>query len=145
MVIVDASPGERSAGPFSDLDAYVGLPRVGGLWLSPDGRRLVVEVGTPERRKARYTTALWEVDPDGVRPARRLTRASRGESAAAFTPSGDLLFTSTRPESDGATDDEDDDPRTALWLLPAGGGDARVVARPAGGVHGVVVSRDGTV
>ena len=130
------------AHPFADLDAYVRLPRLGGLWLSPDGRRLVVAVATPDRKNTRYTTALWEVDPDGERPARRLTRSGKGESAAAFTPSGDLLFTSARPGPDG---DDDEEPRAALWLQPAGGGDARVIANPPGGVHGVVVSATGTL
>jgi dipeptidyl aminopeptidase/acylaminoacyl peptidase len=136
-VIID-SPAD----PFSDLDAYTRLPRVGGLWLSPDGRRLVVGVQTLDRKGTRYTTALWEVDPEGVRPARRLTRSEKGESAAAFTPSGDLLFTSARPSPDREPEDE---PPTALWLQPAGGGDARVVASPAGGVHGVHVSPGGTL
>jgi dipeptidyl aminopeptidase/acylaminoacyl peptidase len=142
MVINDASPAGQPADSFSDLDAYVGLPRVGGLWLSPDGRRLVVGCATPDRKKARYTTALWEVDPDGARPARRLTRSSQGEAAAAFTPSGDLLFVSTRREPDGETDEE---PKAALWLQPAHGGDARVIACPPGGARGVVVSEAGTV
>jgi dipeptidyl aminopeptidase/acylaminoacyl peptidase len=131
-----------TADAFSDLDAYVALPRVSGLRLSPDGRRLVVAVATPDAKNTRYSTALWEVDPDGERPARRLTRSSKGESAAAFTPTGDLLFTSSRPEPAA---DPEEDPRAALWLQPAGGGDARVVADPAGGVAGVVVSGAGTV
>src|SRR5215813_13257045 len=108
MVIIDPSPDTQAADPFSDLDAYVRLPRVQGLWLSPDGRRLVVGVATPDRKMARYTTALWEVDPEGVRPARRLTRSGQGESAAAFTPAGALLFASTRPGPDG---EEDKDPK----------------------------------
>ncbi|GGM69269.1 peptidase S9 [Dactylosporangium sucinum] len=142
MVVTDANADEQPGDPFADLDAYIGLPRVAGLWLSPDGRRLVVGVARPDRKKTRYTTALWEVDPDGARPARRLTRSSQGESAAAFTPSGDLLFVSARPEPDG---DTDEGPRAALWLQPAIGGDARVVACPPGGVRGVVVSGAGTV
>src|SRR5262245_48321430 len=141
-MINDSGPGAQPADAFSDLDAYVGLPRVAGLWLAPDGRRLVVGVATLDRKKTRYTTALWEVDPDGERPARRLTRSSHGESAAAFTPSGDLLFTSARPEPEGGTDQQ---PKAALWLQPAGGGDARVVASPPGGLRGVVVSGTGTV
>ncbi|GAA2676096.1 S9 family peptidase [Actinoplanes palleronii] len=133
MVIIDA---------FADLDAYAALPRVTGLRLSPDGRRLVVGVATPEPKKNRYATALWEVDPAGEHPARRLTRSTRGESVAAFTPGGDLLFTSARPDPVG---DPDGEPGTALWLQPAAGGDARVVAAPPGGVRGVVVSRSGTL
>ena len=141
-MIIDADSDAQPADPFSDLDAYIRLPRVQGLWLSPDGRRLVVGVATPDRKMARYTTALWEVDPEGARPARRLTRSSQGESAAAFTPAGDLLFTSARPEPDPEADKE---PKTALWLQPRDGGDARVVASPPGGVRGVVVSEAGVV
>ena len=138
---VDAAR-EQPTDPFLDLDAFVRLPRLAGLWLSPDGRRLVVGAGTPDRENKRYSTALWEVDPAGERPARRLTRSGKGESAAAFTPSGDLLFTSARPEAERGDDDE---ARAALWLQPVGGGDARVIARPPGGVHGVRVSDTGTV
>ncbi|MBU2666985.1 prolyl oligopeptidase family serine peptidase [Actinoplanes bogorensis] len=126
---------------FGDLDAFVRLPRLAGLWLSPDGRRLVVGVGTPDQENARYATALWEVDPAGERPARRLTRSVKGEAGAAFTPDGDLLFTSARPGPDG----EDDDKAAALWLQPAGGGDARVIAKLPGGVHGVRVSASGAL
>jgi dipeptidyl aminopeptidase/acylaminoacyl peptidase len=52
------------------------------------------------------------------------------------------LFASARPEPDG---DADEAPGTALWLQPAGGGDARPVACPPGGVRDVVVSGAGTV
>ncbi|MFI5844024.1 S9 family peptidase [Catenuloplanes sp. NPDC051500] len=128
--------------PFADLDAYAGLPRVSGLRLAPDGSRIVVGVATPDPKKNVYVTALWEVDPAGERPARRLTRSRQGESAAGFTPGGDLLFVSARPEPDTADDTE---PQAALWSQPAGGGDARVVARPPGGVRGVVVADDGGI
>jgi dipeptidyl aminopeptidase/acylaminoacyl peptidase len=125
---------------FFDLDAFVRLARVGGLWMSPDGRRLVVGVATPDAKSTRYRTALWEVDPDGERPARQLTRSVKGEAAAAFTPAGDLLFTSSRPGTDG---DDDEDAPAALWLQPVGGGDARVIARPMGGIDGVVAGKSG--
>ncbi|MBL7255792.1 S9 family peptidase [Paractinoplanes lichenicola] len=123
---------------FADLDAYVRLPHVDGLWLAPDGGRLVVGVGTPNKENDRYTTALWEVDPLGERPARRLTRSLKGEAAAAFTPEGDLLFTSAREL-------DEDDEGSALWRQPAAGGDAYVLAKLPGGVHGVQVSANGTL
>ncbi|MDP9792753.1 dipeptidyl aminopeptidase/acylaminoacyl peptidase [Catenuloplanes nepalensis] len=129
---------------FADLDVYAALPRIGGLRLSPDGSRIVVGVATPDPKKNRYVTALWEVDPAGERPARRLTRSRAGESAAGFTPDGDLLFVSSRPEQDAAPDAaEDGDETAALWRQPAGGGDARVVVRTPGGVRGVSVADDG--
>ncbi|GAB7044139.1 MULTISPECIES: S9 family peptidase [Catenuloplanes] len=125
---------------FENLGTYVASPRIGGLRLSPDGRRIVVGVATPDPKKNRYVTALWEVDPAGDRPARRLTRSRAGESAAGFTPDGDLLFVSSRPEPDATEGGEE---TAALWWQPAGGGDARVVARPPGGVRGVAVADDG--
>ncbi|WP_136517504.1 S9 family peptidase [Cellulomonas telluris] len=128
------------ATPFHDLDAYLALPRLGGLRLSPDGTRLVTAVQTLDRKRTAWVTALWEVDPAGEKPARRLTRSAKSESSAAFTPSGDLLFTSARPDPDA--DDPDADPKAALWLLPADGAEARVVASRASGVGGVQVATD---
>jgi dipeptidyl aminopeptidase/acylaminoacyl peptidase len=133
---------QDEATPFHDLDAYVALPRVGGLVMSPDGERLVVTVATvdPDKKK-KYVNALWEVDPTGHEPARRLTRGATGETSAGFTPSGDLLFSAKRPGAD-----EDDDAPAALWLLPRRGGEARTVAERPGGIGGLVVAREsGTV
>ncbi|TNM69086.1 S9 family peptidase [Streptomyces sp. NP160] len=136
--------GTTSETPFSDLIAYTRLPRTGGLALSPDGTRLVTAVSQLDERGGRSTTALWEVDPTGRRAARRLTRGAKGESAPVFTPAGDLLFTSARP--DPAAAEGDDDAPAALWCLPAVGGEARKVAVRPGGVAGVVVAREaGTV
>lgn len=129
--------------PFHDLDAYVALPRMSGLALSPDGTRLVTAVSTLDANRTRYVTALWEVDPEGVRPARRLTRSAKGESSARFASTGDLLFTSGRPDADA--DAPDDEPPAALWLLPADGAEARVVASRKAGVDGVVVAEDAPV
>lgn len=125
--------------PFHDLDHYVAIPRLTGLTASQDGTRLVVGVQTLDAERTAYRTALWEVDPAGKAPARRLTRSAKGESAAVFTRSGDLLFTSARPDPDGKDGDE---PKPALWLLPAHAGEARVIAAPPGGVSGALAARD---
>ena len=71
--------------------------------------------------------SLWEIDPEGARPGRRITRGAKGESAPQFTADGDLLFLAARPT------DEDDKPPKSLWRLPAAGGEAvEVVALPGG-------------
>jgi hypothetical protein len=64
-VITDGGPAD----PFADLDAYLGLPHVGGLWMSPGGSRLVTGVTRANREKNRDVTALWEVDagPAGLK------------------------------------------------------------------------------
>ena len=122
------SCANKPATPFHDLDHYLAIPRVSGLALSPDGRRLVTTVATLNSKGTEYVTALWEVDPAGQKQARRITRSAKGEAGAVFAANGDVYFTSARPDPD-STDgkDRDDDPVTALWLLPADGGEARVV------------------
>ena len=127
--------------PFHDLEAYLALPRCSGLTLSPDGTRLVTTVATLNAKRTQYGTALWQIDPTGAAPARRLTRSRKGESSAVFTDAGDLLFTSARPDPDA---DEDEDGPAALWLLPAEGGEARLIGNRLGGFdkvdsHGGVV------
>ena len=129
--------------PFHDLEQYVAIPRVSGLVLSPDGSRLVTSVATLDAKSTKFVTALWEVDPTGEKPARRLTRSAKGEASAAFTQDGDLLFTSARPDPDGKADD--DEPVPALWLMPRDGAEARVVADRAAGLGGVQVARDADV
>ncbi|WP_104181116.1 S9 family peptidase [Arthrobacter sp. B0490] len=119
--------------PFSSLDDFVALPRLSGLVLNREGTRLVTSVATLDPKKTAYRTALWEVDPTGDRPARRLTRSAAGESGAAFLPSGDLLFTSARPDPDDAEGEK----RPALWRLPVGGGEASLLLTREGGVAGV--------
>ncbi len=116
-----------STGPFDDLDDYIALPRVSGLAVSPDGSRVVTTVAELNIAKTEYVTAVWELDPAGARPARRLTRGAKGESSPAFTADGDLLFIAVRAGED------DDKPPAALWKLPAAGGEAvRWAELPAG-------------
>ncbi len=132
----------RGTTPFHDLDSFVDLPRGSGLVLSPDGSRLVTAVQTLDPKRTTWVSALWEVDPTGARPARRLTRSAKGEAGAAFLPDGSLLFTSARPDPGS----EEDEQVALLWRLPAGGGEAHVVATRPGGVDHVEVAADaGTV
>jgi dipeptidyl aminopeptidase/acylaminoacyl peptidase len=130
--------------PSFDLDAYLALPRVSGLALSPDGSRLVTSVSTVAPDGTKFQSALWQLDPAGESPSRRLTRSAKGETGAAFLPDGSIVFTSARPDPDAKKGDERDD-RAALWLLPAGGGEARLLADPPAGVDGVAVARDSGV
>jgi dipeptidyl aminopeptidase/acylaminoacyl peptidase len=90
-----AAPGPE---PTFDLDHYLSLPRVAGLALAPDGRRLVTSVATPAPDGKKFRSALWELDPAGEAAPRRLTRSAPGEANAAFLPDGSLLFTSARDD-----------------------------------------------
>jgi dipeptidyl aminopeptidase/acylaminoacyl peptidase len=124
-----------------DLDMFLALPRVSGLTLSPDGSRLVTSVATVAPDGTKFQSALWQLDPAGAAAPRRLTRSTKGETGAAFLPDGSIVFTSARPDPDAKKDDDRDD-RAALWLLPAEGGEARLLADPPAGVDGLAVARD---
>ena len=137
-----ARPADAGRGdtPFHDLDDFLGLRRLSGLAVSPDGIRLVTTVAERSADGKRFATSLWEVDPGGQRPARRLTRSAPGEAQPEFLPDGRLLFASRRPDAEAKPDDDAED-RAALWLLPEAG-EARQIARRGGDITAVAVARE---
>jgi dipeptidyl aminopeptidase/acylaminoacyl peptidase len=127
---------------FTDLSAFAAIPRLTALRLSPDGTWLAGTVQTVTGTPPAYRTSIWRipVGPGGT-PA-RLTRGEPGEAAPEFLPDGSLLFTARRPvppPPGEETAPEPDGP--GLWLLPAAGGEARLIAAPPGGVAGVSAAR----
>jgi dipeptidyl aminopeptidase/acylaminoacyl peptidase len=128
-----------TATPFDNLDHYLALPRVSGLAVSADGSRVVTTVAELNDTGSEYVSAIWEVDPGGERPARRLIRGCNGESAPAFTPDGDVLFISSRPTA--GTADDADKPPASLWRLPAAGGEAIEALSMPGGIEVVRTAR----
>jgi dipeptidyl aminopeptidase/acylaminoacyl peptidase len=134
--------------PFRSPSHFVSIPRIGELVLSPTGDRLVASVAQLDDDGGTLVTSLWALDTAGQSAARRLTRSAKGESSAAFLPDDSLLFTSHRPRSadvDAASSkDKEDADVASLWLLPANGGDARLVATRPGGITGVVTGRHTT-
>lgn len=127
--------------PFLDLDQYIALPRLGDLELSPDGRRLVVSVSSLDADRTAYTTALWEVDPDGTLPAHRLTRSVKGEALSAFARDGSILFSSKR-DVPAESEEKPAETVSAVWRLPARGGEAGVFTKRDGGFSHVLTAPD---
>ena len=125
-----------TASPFHDLDEYIALPRVSNIAVSPDGTRVLTTVTELNEKRTEYITAVWELDPSGRGPARRLTRGAKGESSPVFSADGDVLFVAVR-----ATED-DDKPPAALWRLPSAGGEAIELLTLPGGADGVCAARD---
>ncbi|CAN5649885.1 S9 family peptidase [soil metagenome] len=126
--------------PFT-VDDMLALPRLSSLALSPGGERLVVSAAREADGGKKLATAIYELDKDGEKPPRRLTRSRPGESGAKFAPDGGLIFTSKRPNPDGEKADEEDE-KPSLWLLPNEGGEARPLIAPSGGVASFAVARE---
>ena len=125
-----------------DVAEFLAIPRLTGLRLSPDGSWLAAPVQHLHPDGSKFITSIWRIDPAGGPPA-RLTRSSEGESGPEFLADGSLLFASRRPgppaaDKNGAAETER---KPALWLLPATGGDARIVAGPPGGISQVAAAR----
>lgn len=135
---------------WTDLEAYIGLPRLQGLVLSPDAETLLVSTSGLNADRTGYVSAWWRLDPHGLKPASRYTRSVEGESAAAFSPNGSLLFTSARPApttspaEQGDASSTETDPNV-IWCLPAGGGEAYPLARRDGGWEGIAIARSADV
>ena len=144
---------------FHDLADYVATPRVTALRLSPDGSWLAAAVQTAGGEPPAYVTSIWRIPvpgdaapgPGDGLPA-RLTRSAEGEGSPEFLPDGTVLFISKRPDpargrgkgaDAGGPDADPGRDKPALWLLPAGGGEARRVAAPPGGVSGIATARGG--
>jgi len=125
---------------FSELDEYLAIPRLTSIRLAPDGTWLAAAVQTLSQDRKKFTSSIWRVDTGGG-SATRLTRSAAGESNPEFLPDGSLLFVSARSAGSAGDSGSGEGDKPALWLLPAGGGEASRVTAPPGGVSGVAVAR----
>ncbi|HUZ51858.1 MAG TPA: S9 family peptidase [Streptosporangiaceae bacterium] len=125
---------------FDDFRDYLAIPAVTGLCLSPDGSWLAATVQGSGPEPKKLVTSIWRIDT-GHAPAARLTRSAEGESAPAFLADGSLLFASRRPVPGARQAGDTEGSKAALWLLPPGGGEARRVAGPPGGITSVATAR----
>lgn len=135
--------------PFADLPAYNAIPRIEALVASPDGSRLVITVATPDAFGAAFERSLWAVDATGQTPARRLTRAQRGDPDPRIGADGTVFLRRMQEpgapagaESGAGARTSATEPPVALWALPAGGGEAREIVRHPGGVAAYALARD---
>ena len=110
----------------------------GGFDISPDGNRIVISAAQlPSDREDGLD--LWTVPLDGGSPL-RLTMDTSGESWPCWSPDGRWIAFKDETEQD------DNGGSVAIYLVPAGGGDARQVTLEGAGVGDgpIAFSPDGT-
>lgn len=99
--------------------------------LSPDGEAVLFTVSRPNLDDDRYDQAIWIADADGSRP---FTDGPR-DTNPRWSPDGRSVAFTTR---------QDDKAKPQVAVMPAGGGEARVVTDFDRGVEVVEWSPDGS-
>src|ERR1700680_1550218 len=116
-----------------DVDAFLAMPRLANLHLSPDGSRLALTVQSVAADGKSFVGAVWEVDAAGEAAPRLLLNPERGATARGFLPDGSLLFSAPRAVVEAGAGDPRDPGAVAaaqaeeLHLLPAAGGEPVLV------------------
>ncbi|MGH7736339.1 MAG: prolyl oligopeptidase family serine peptidase [Candidatus Tyrphobacter sp.] len=119
------------------LDDYANIVSVGSPQISPDGRQVLITVGRPDMTADRMKEELVLVDVASG-DKRTLTFDRPAFAEARWMPDGrGISFIA--PYGNG------DDARAQVWIMPMGGGDARVVTKSRNGVELYAFRRDGRV
>ncbi|MFP4624673.1 MAG: prolyl oligopeptidase family serine peptidase [Gemmatimonadota bacterium] len=105
------------------VDHAIDMTRVGGVELSPDGRRVLYTVTELDWDDNERDTRLWIADFDGG-DARPFT-SEEGDGGARWSPDGRWIAFLRSADEDG----EDNGDGRQLWLIRTDGGEARQLSK----------------
>lgn len=107
--------------------------RVADPQISPDGTKVVYQVGTVDFDANKSSTALWIAATDGSSPPQQLTNPQgKSDRHPRWSPDGkQILFESTRSGT------------PQLWVISIAGGEARKITSISTGASGPIWAPDG--
>lgn len=130
--------GQRVAFVVTEAD-FEESRYVSHLWLTEYFLPETSDETEPAPEDADTTSENGEEAPEDEAhdPTRQLTFSRDGEARPEWSPDGHYLaFLSCRPdETESAADEDDDDPKDQVWILPIDGGEARKVTSAKEGVQ----------
>jgi dipeptidyl aminopeptidase/acylaminoacyl peptidase len=130
--LLSASPLSAQKRPMSVLD-LIDVPFVGDAQLSPDGTQVLFVKSTADWEENRSISHIFRVDTDGSGLV-QLTHGKEGQSSPRWSPDGlHVAFTANRGDDEG----------NQIYLLSAGGGEARRLTAHETSVGNVSWSPDG--
>jgi dipeptidyl aminopeptidase/acylaminoacyl peptidase len=116
LVVLFLAPLPATAGPRAlDFDTFIKIQRLSKLAVSPDGKLLAYEIGTPDLDGNRIKTQVWVLDTV-TGASRQMTHHAKNSGSPKFSPDGKSLYILSA--RDGARN---------IWRLPLDGGEARPV------------------
>lgn len=162
LVLAAAMPSAPSARAGDEPVLTSDLLRirtVADIDVSADGTRAVYAVrsiartspagkddhGKPTPPEYKYQSHLFLIalDRNDAEPV-QLTFGRRNDHAPRFSPDGSsVVFVRSRPKSAAGGDEDEDDERPQVWLLPLTGGEARQITDFEHGASGPIFAPDG--
>jgi dipeptidyl aminopeptidase/acylaminoacyl peptidase len=127
LVALPAFAGLRAL----DFDTFIKIQRLAKLAVSPDGKLLAYEIGTPDLEGNRIKTQVWVLDA-ATGASRQMTHHEKNSGSPKFSPDGKSLYVLS--SRGGARN---------VWRLPLDGGEARPVTAFALGVNDYKPLADG--
>ncbi|MCP4580719.1 MAG: S9 family peptidase [candidate division Zixibacteria bacterium] len=118
---------------FNDLYSF---PQIKNLSLSPDNRNLICESKIYNLEDDSYATNLWLVPLNGI-PAYQFTNGNHDSSPRWSPDSKTIAFISARGGDSAEVN------ISQIWLMPAGGGEARQLTNISTEADDPVWSKDG--
>ncbi|MGW8267960.1 MAG: prolyl oligopeptidase family serine peptidase [Longimicrobiales bacterium] len=129
---LSASAADAQKRPMTIVD-LIEVPSVGDPQVSPDGTQLLYVRSDADWEENRTISHVFRVNADGSGTV-QLTYGQEGQSSPRWSPDGGrVAFTANRDDAEG----------TQIYLLGAGGGEARRVTSHATSVNSIEWSPDG--